>query len=39
MPKFNFSEEEKDQLVQFFKEIDQTGHYPDVMQQSGKMVG
>ena len=30
MPKFNFSEEEKDVLVQFFKEIDQTGDYPDV---------
>ena len=30
MPKFNFSEEEKEQLVQFFKEIDQTGYYPDV---------
>ena len=30
MPKFNFTEEEKDQLVQFFKEIDQTGVYPDV---------
>ncbi|MDD2985312.1 cytochrome c [Flavobacterium sp.] len=30
MPQFNFSEEEKDQLVQFFKEIDQTGYYPDV---------
>lgn len=30
MPKFNFSEAEKEQLVQFFKEIDQTGYYPDV---------
>ena len=30
MPKFNFSDEEKEQLVQFFKEIDQTGYYPDV---------
>ncbi|WP_338377884.1 cytochrome c [uncultured Flavobacterium sp.] len=30
MPKFNFSEDEKDLLVQFFKEIDQTGYYPDV---------
>lgn len=28
MPKFNFSEVEKDQLVQFFKEIDETGFYP-----------
>lgn len=36
MPKFNFSEEEKDQLVQFFKEIDQTGHYPDVTATIGK---
>lgn len=36
MPKFNFSEEEKDQLVQFFKEIDQTGHYPDVNATIGK---
>lgn len=30
MPQFNFSEEEKDELVQFFKEIDQTGYYPDI---------
>ncbi|WP_264559438.1 c-type cytochrome [Flavobacterium sp. N2270] len=30
MPKFNFNEDEKDLLVQFFKEIDQTGHYPDI---------
>lgn len=29
MPKFNFSEEEKNLLVQFFKEIDQTGFYPN----------
>jgi len=36
MPKFNFSEEEKDQIVQFFKEIDQTGHYPDVNVTIGK---
>lgn len=36
MPKFNFSEVEKDQLVQFFKEIDQTGHYPDVTAAIGK---
>ncbi len=36
MPKFNFSEEEKDQLVQFFKEIDQTGHYPDANATIGK---
>ena len=36
MPKFNFSEEEKNQLVQFFKEIDLTGHYPDVNATIGK---
>lgn len=30
MPKFNFSEEEKEELVQFFNEIDQTGVYPDI---------
>ena len=30
MPKFNFSLQEKEQLVQFFKEVDQTGVYPDV---------
>jgi nitric oxide reductase subunit C len=30
MPKFNFNEEEKDLLVQFFKEVDQTGYYPDI---------
>lgn len=29
MPKFNFSEEEKNSLVQFLKEIDQTGFYPN----------
>ena len=36
MPKFNFSDEEKEQLVQFFKEIDQTGYYPDVNAPIGK---
>ena len=36
MPKFNFSDEEKEQLVQFFKEIDQTGVYPDVNATIGK---
>lgn len=36
MPKFNFSDEEKDLLVQFFKEIDQTGCYPDVEAKIGK---
>ena len=30
MPKFDFNEEEKDLLVQFFKEVDQTGYYPDI---------
>ncbi|MGG7036675.1 MAG: c-type cytochrome [Flavobacterium sp.] len=30
MPRFNFNETEKDELVQFLKEIDQTGHYPNV---------
>lgn len=28
MPKFNFTEEEKDALVQFLTEVDQTGYYP-----------
>lgn len=28
MPKFNLSENEKDALVQFLKEVDQTGFYP-----------
>ena len=28
MPKFNFTEEEKDELVQFLTEVDQTGYYP-----------
>jgi nitric oxide reductase subunit C len=30
MPKFNLSENEKDALVQFLKEVDQTGYYPNV---------
>ena len=30
MPVFSFNEEEKEQFVQFFKELDQTGYYPDV---------
>lgn len=30
MPKFNFSEEEKDHLATFLKEIDRTGFYPNV---------
>ena len=28
MPKFNFTEEEKEAFVQFFNEVDQTGYYP-----------
>ncbi|MFA7687792.1 MAG: cytochrome c [Moheibacter sp.] len=28
MPKYNFSEEEKEFLLQFLKEVDQTGYYP-----------
>ena len=28
MPQFNFSEEEKDALVQFLTEVDSTGYYP-----------
>jgi nitric oxide reductase subunit C len=30
MPKFNLSENDKDALVQFLKEVDQTGTYPNV---------
>lgn len=30
MPKFNLSEGEKDELVQFLKEVDQTGFYPNI---------
>ena len=29
MPKFNFSEEEKEALVQFLTEVDKTGFYPN----------
>ncbi len=29
MPKFNFSDDEKEQLATFLKEIDQTGFYPN----------
>lgn len=29
MPKFNFNEIEKEALIQFLKEIDQTGQYPN----------
>lgn len=29
MPKFDFSDEEQNALLQFLKEVDQTGHYPD----------
>lgn len=28
MPKFNFTEKEKDALAQFLTEVDQTGYYP-----------
>lgn len=30
MPKFNFTEEEKEAIVQFLTEVDQTGYYPIV---------
>ncbi len=30
MPKFNFTEEEKEAIAQFLTEVDQTGHYPIV---------
>lgn len=30
MPKFNFTETEKEALCQFLEEIDKTGHYPDM---------
>lgn len=29
MPKFNFSEDEQNYLVQFLKEVDNTGYYPN----------
>lgn len=29
MPKFSFNETEKDALIQFLKEVDQTGYYPN----------
>jgi len=29
MPKFNFSEEEKNQLVEFLKAVDKSGYYPN----------
>jgi nitric oxide reductase subunit C len=29
MPKFNFNSKEKEALVQFFKEVNQTGFYPN----------
>jgi len=29
MPKFNFSPGEQDAILQFLKEVDQTGYYPD----------
>lgn len=30
MPKFNFNPTEKEALVQFFKEVNQTGFYPNI---------
>jgi len=33
MPKFNFSEEELDNLIQFLKEVDQTGYYPNCAEE------
>jgi nitric oxide reductase subunit C len=30
MPLFHFNESEKEELLQFLKEIDQTGHYPNI---------
>lgn len=30
MPRFNLSETEKDELVQYLKEVDQTGYYPNL---------
>ena len=30
MPKFDLSENEKEDLVQFLKEVDQTGYYPNI---------
>ena len=30
MPKFDFNESEKEELLQFLKEVDQTGHYPNI---------
>jgi len=29
MPQFHFTEKEKEALIQFLKEVDQTGYYPD----------
>ncbi len=33
MPKFNFTEQEKDALVQFLTEVDKTGFYPNFKAQ------
>jgi nitric oxide reductase subunit C len=30
MPLFHFNDSEKEELLQFLKEIDQTGHYPNI---------
>jgi len=29
MPKFNFTEQEKNNLIEFFKAVDKTGYYPN----------
>lgn len=36
MPKFNFTEEEKEQIVQFLSHVDWTGYYPNVDAELGK---
>ena len=33
MPKFDFTEEELDDIVQFLIEVDQTGYYPDCVDE------
>jgi len=33
MPKFDFTEEELDQIVQFLIEVDKTGYYPDCIEE------
>lgn len=41
MPNFNFSEEEKEVLVQFLSEVDKTGYYPikDIEKNASGWVG